>query len=188
MCLVQTLPDDGLRVIRSDERGLLLELTVPDYTLSAGQIIVPGADRLAEPGQPELPKFSALIGIPAEGTVAVQVVQDEVQVVSGQHAIAPAPSPVLSDGDLQPGAVQRLPDRAAYANRALYPAEVARVADTAWLRDQHLARLEIYPFQYRAATQELVWHRRLLIEVKFEGSGSRQAAGADCRRPGQQSF
>ena len=75
---IQALPAEGLRVIRSDEHGLLLELVVPDYTLSADQIIVPGADRLAEPGRPELPKFSALIGIPAEGTVAVQVVQDEV--------------------------------------------------------------------------------------------------------------
>jgi hypothetical protein len=164
---IQVLPAEGLRVIRSDERGLLLELVVPDYTLSDDRISVPGADRLAEPGRPELPKFSALIGIPAEGTVAIQVVQDEVQPVRGQHYITPAPSPILSAGDLQPGAVQRLPDRTAYASRALYPAEVARVADTAWLRDQHLARLEVYPFQYRAGTQELVWHRRLLIEVKF---------------------
>ena len=77
---------------------------------------------------------------------------------------------------------QRIPDRAAYANRALYPAEVARVADTAWLRDQHLARLEIYPFQYRAAAQELTWHRRLLIEVKFEGAAL--SGGAGRRGPG----
>ena len=157
-------------MIRSDERGLLLELTVPDYTLNDGHLGVPGADRLADPGKPDLPKFSALIGIPAEATVSVQVVQDEAQVVAGPHAIAPAPSPVLPDGDLQPGTVQRIPDRAAYANRALYPAEVARVADIAWLRDQRLARVEIYPFQYRAAAQELTWHRRLLIEVNFDGA------------------
>ena len=185
---IQTLRTEGLRVIRSDEHGLLLELVVPDYTLSADQIIVPGADRLAEPGRPELPKFSALIGIPAEGTVAVQVVQDEAQLVRGQPSIAPAPSPVLSAGDLQPGAVQRLPDRAAYASRALYPAEVARVADTAWLRDQHLARLEIYPFQYRAAAQELTWHRRLLIEVKFEGTALFKQAEPDSAAPDSNPF
>jgi hypothetical protein len=166
---VPTSPQAGLRVIRSNEHGLLLELTVPDYTLNAGHLGVAGADRLANPGKPDLPKFSALIGIPAEATVSVQVVQDEAQVVMGPQSIAPVPSPVLPDGDLQPGKLSLVPDRAAYANRALYPAEVARVADMAWLRDQRLARLEIYPFQYRAATQALTWHRRLLIEVKFEG-------------------
>ncbi len=180
---VRTLPEDGLRVVRSDERGLLLELVVPDYTLNAGQISVPNADRLAESGKPELPQFSALIGIPAEGAVSVQVVQDEVQVVAGQYSIAPAPSPFLPDGDLQPGAVQRIPDRTAYANRAWYPAEVARVADTAWLRDQHLARIEIYPFQYRAATQELRWHRRLLIEVKFAGAAVADRLGPSDANP-----
>jgi hypothetical protein len=165
----QVLQGDGWHVIRSDEHGLLLELTAPDYTLKDGQIVMPGADRLAVPGKPDLPKFSALIGIPSEETVTVQVLQDDLQVVADRQAIAPAPSPFLPTGDLQPGAVRRTPDQVAYANRALYPVEVARVADTAWLRDQHLVRLEAYPFQYRAATQELVWHRRLLIEVKFTG-------------------
>jgi len=185
---VQTLPEGGLRVIRSDEHGLLLELVVPDYTLNDGQISVPGADRLADPGKPELPQFSALIGIPAEGTVAVQVVQDEAQVVAGQFFIAPAPSPFLPNGDLQPGALQRIPDRAAYANRALYPVEAARVADTAWLRDQHLARIEVYPFQYRAARQALTWHRRLLIEVKFEGAALSKQRGPSSAAPGNNPF
>ena len=39
---------DGLQIIRSDENGMLLELTVPDYTLNDGQLMYP-ADRLAEP-------------------------------------------------------------------------------------------------------------------------------------------
>ncbi len=126
--------------------------------------------------------------MPAEGTVSVQVVQDEVQSVTGQYSIAPAPSPFLPNGDLQPGALQRVPDRAAYASRALYPVEVARVADTAWLRDQHLARIEVYPFQYRAATQELRWHRRLLIEVKFEGAPAAKQLGPAGSAPGNNPF
>ena len=78
--------------------------------------------------------------------------------------------PAPPSGDLQPGNGQRVPDPAAYADAQLYPREVARVVDTAWLRDQRLAQIEIYPFQYRALSGALVWHRQVQIEVMFEGA------------------
>ena len=37
----------------------------------------------------------------------------------------------------------------------------------AWLRDQRLARLELYPFQYSPRTGEVRWTRRLVVEVDF---------------------
>ena len=46
------------------------------------------------------------------------------------------------------------------------------MVETAWLRDQRLARIEIYPFQYLAAAGALRWHRHLQIEVKFEGGST----------------
>ncbi len=169
-------PAAGLRIIQSDEDRLVLELAVPEYAVQAAaaapghfqQIILDEASALAVPGRPELPKFSALIGIPAQGRVTVQVIQDDVQALPGRYQLLPARAPAPPAGDLQPGVTQHIPDRAAYASAELYPTEVARIVETAWLRDQRLARLELYPFQYRASTGTLVWHRYLRIEVRFE--------------------
>jgi hypothetical protein len=170
----------GLRVIQSTQDSLVLELDVPTYTMQAADaglagfngIAVDGATTLAAPGKPELPMFSALIGIPAQGRVSVQVLEDSVETVPGRYQIQPAAGPAPLTGDLQPGTTQRLPDRTAYASTELYPAEVARVAETAWLRDQHLARIELYPFQYLAATGTLRWHSHLRIEINFAGAGT----------------
>lgn len=170
----------GLQVVQSDEDTLVLSLNTPAYdVLDAGrepdisrQIVVDGATPLSEPGKPELPKFSALIGIPPHARVSVRVLSDTVQQLPGRYQLRPAAAPAPIAGDLQPGAMQRVPDRAAYASTKFYPAEVARVVETAWLRDQHLARIEIYPFQYRASSGTLWWHRHLRIEVKFEGGGT----------------
>ncbi len=94
--------------------------------------------------------------------------------VAGLHSLAPAPTPVLSgDEDLQPGEWRFTPDAAAYARSTAYPDAVARVADDAWLRDQRLVRVELYPFQYQPLAQQLTWHRRLRIEVLFERTGDR---------------
>ena len=174
-----TRPASGLRIVESTEDTLVLELDVPAYelqTVAAAQeqfqrIAIADATSLALPGKPELPKFSALLGIPSQGRVSIRVLEDSVETMLGRYRVLPAAGPAPLAGDLQPGTTQRLPDRAAYASAELYPAEVARVAETAWLRDQHLARVEIYPFQYLAATGTLRWHRHLRIEIKFEGAG-----------------
>jgi hypothetical protein len=169
----------GLRIVESTHDAVVLELDVPAYDLQTAEaaqshfqrLTVAGADSLAVAGWPELPKFSALLGIPARGRVSVRVLQDSVEEVPGRYQLLPAEGPAPLRGDLQPGSTQRVPADDAYASTEFYPAETARVVETAWLRDQHLARIEIYPFQYLAATGTLRWHRHLRLEIKFEGSG-----------------
>jgi uncharacterized repeat protein (TIGR01451 family) len=167
----------GVRVLRSDHAGLLLEIHAPAYQVLDQnvdgnfyqQIVVAGAAALAEVGKPELPKFSALIGVPAEAQIAVRILDDHASPVAGSFRVWPAPSLFVSD-DQPTGARQRIPDQVAYLDRAWYPATAARVAETAWLRDQRLARLEFYPFQYQANTGALLWHSRLLVEISFTGA------------------
>src|SRR5512143_626774 len=67
-------PASGLQIIQSDENRLVLELNIPTYDLNntalAQQrfqhLLIDGATALVMPGNPELPKFSTLIGIPAQ--------------------------------------------------------------------------------------------------------------------------
>lgn len=170
----------GLRIVAASHDRLVVELDVPAYalqTVAAAQeqfqrIVIPGATSLTQPGKPELPMFSALIGVPAEGRVSVRVLKASGETLPGRYRILPAAKPLPPASDLQAGTTQRLPDDAAYASAAYYPAEVARVAETAWLRDQRLARIEVFPFQYQAATGLLRWQRHVQIEIKFEGAGT----------------
>lgn len=173
-------PGAGVRIVTSTEDTLMVDIDVPDYELQAvaaaqehyQRIVISGTTSLVAPGFPELPKFSAVLGVPPQGRVSVRVVNDLVDTLPGTYRLVPVESPAPSNGDLQPGTTQRVPDRVAYASADYYPAEVARVAEIAWLRDQRLARIEIYPFQYLAAAGQLRLHRHLQIEIKFEGAGT----------------
>jgi hypothetical protein len=174
----------GLKIIQSNASTLVLELDVPAYELQTiattrdhfVRIAVDGATDLAAQGRPELPKFSALVGVPAQGPVSVRVVEDSVEALPGRYQLAPAAAPAPIAGDLRPGAMQRVPDLAAYASTELYPTETARVVETAWLRDQRVARIEVYPFQYRAATGALRWHRPRVGQVRRRCRADRLAA------------
>jgi hypothetical protein len=166
----------GLRVLRSDQHGLVLELATPSYTLEAaaavnGDYQVLGANGLLtsdDPGKPQLPHLTTMLGIPPGADVSVHVLTDDQVTLPGRYHLVPAPSPAPVKDDLQPGNYEYVPDAKVYATEALYPASPARVLDTAWLRDQRLARVEVSPFQYNPKSQTLVWHRRLIVEVRFD--------------------
>ncbi len=175
---------DGLRVLRSDQSGIVVELSVSAVSLhttplAAGtyqRLAVAGFDATSEPGKPQLPRKSVLLGVPPDAKVSVQVLKDDAITVSGYYHLTPAPSPLPITDDLQPGQFVDRPDAAAYASEALYPGAVAQIGDDAWLRDQRLVRIDLYPFQYTPARGTLVWHRDLQIEVRFERSGLAQPA------------
>lgn len=56
-------PCPGLRLLRSDESGVVLELTTPVYALTpAGafhRLTVPGYEVTSEPGKPQVPPLLA---------------------------------------------------------------------------------------------------------------------------------
>ena len=171
----------AVRVVRSDASGLLLELSTPQYALTPIQVgrqpyeslSVAGLDFTDQAGQPQLPVANAMIGVPPDADITVRVVADDRELLSGKHVLAPTLSPAPVTDELQPGGWQRVVDPVAYAKVEAYPAQIARVADDAWLRDQRVVRVAVYPFQYSARDQQLTWHRTLRIEVTFNRKASR---------------
>ena len=75
-------------------------------------------------------------------------------------------------------------DRAAYAAMAWTPAEPAALEDAGYVRDLRVARLTVYPLQYRAATGELRHVQRMRLHVRFVG-GRTSAPSAERADPGE---
>ena len=126
---------------------------------------------------------SALLGVPPDATVTVRVIAEDGQLLPGRHDLIPAASPVPLTDDLQPGQTRRTVDAKAYAASAAYPALAARLAGDAWLRDQRLVRVEVYPFQYRPRAGQVIWHRMLRVEVTFTRSDATAFKATDAALP-----
>jgi len=165
-----------LHLLRSDATGVTLELITSEYeialeTLPTGtfhRLTAPGAELTAEPGKPQVPVVRALLGVPPDAEVALRILADDIVLMPGRFRLPPAPRAAPLTEDLLPGQLVYELDVTAYTNDALYPAVPARIADEAWLRDQRIVRVELYPFQYNPAQGTLLWHRRLRVEVGFD--------------------
>ena len=167
----------GLQLLESSANGVVLQLAVPEYSLepvalpegSFQRLKLPGAALTSEPGKPELPVYSTMLGVPADARLELRVLNDA-PVTLGEHVwLAPAVQPARTTADLEPGTFVREMDAAAYASAALYPSTVARIGEDAWLRSQRVVRIDVYPFQYIAAEGKLSWHRDLRIAVRWKG-------------------
>jgi len=155
----------GLRLLHSDETGIVLELCTPTYTLTLTEatdgprllLKVPGLPALAEPGQPQLPVASTLLGIPPDADVALHLLADEMETV-------PLPAPLATAG-IRQSAIQN--SKSEIRNPKFHPPSPAELGRPAWLRGQRVVRVALYPFQYDASTGQLRYHRRLRVAIRF---------------------
>jgi peptidase C25-like protein len=188
-------PPFPIRVASDTRTSIVLTFHLTDYTLQQvegeqGRAFVrvdaPGFAQSVEPGRPELPRTSALIGLPPTGRPAVRILEMERIAVPVSHPIYPVPEsvpvyavtgdPAGTVGYPQDGGVF-LPvgledtfalDKGVYDGDTLYPANAVDVVDAGWVRDQRVARVSFRPFQYHALRGELEVTRRIVVEIRFE--------------------
>jgi hypothetical protein len=170
----------GVRVLRSDENGFVVQLDTPEYAFrkdtSGDQLSVPGYQSSSEPGEPILPMKSILLGAPPGAKAEVHWTEVQAGLAPERMNLAAAPVPAPLVGDLQPGKLLDGFTPRVDLEESIYPGVPARIAGDAWVRDQRIIRLEIYPFQYDRLTSRLLWHKQLQVEVKFV---QEQASGGD---------
>ncbi len=151
--------------------SLTLTFETPAYRLESRAdgswaLSAPDAELSAEPGYPQLPVYSRLVAVPPQGQVSLEIVQAEGKPLKGRYTLALAPEPLPLEEDLQPGAWRAAPARLE-ANTP-YPPVLARIAGEAWVRDQRLVRVEVFPFQYRGGA--LTWYPQVQVRLRFEGA------------------
>ena len=177
---------NGPRVVMANSNELVFEVTVPTPEISDvaldGQtfqlVNLPDFVLSDQPGYPQLPQTAVTVGIPAEGDISVRVVASEVETLPGSYRIAPAGESVAhydetGQIDLEAGLQTRFAyDDSVYSQDSFLPAEVATVEDTAFIRNQRVARVVIHPVQYNPASGEVQVYRSLQVAVTFPATAS----------------
>lgn len=167
-------------LLRSDEDGLVFELTLPAPAVTAvagtgGHVVrMAGYPPLAEPGRPALPARGWLIGLPPGARASVRATVLESQSFSGVDVLPAArasrglPDPRANGLPVFPPAVPDISrDPAVYGRDAFWPAASASVGAPARLRDLNTQVVTVYPVQANPLRGELRAARRLRVDVAF---------------------
>ena len=164
-------------LLESTAAGATIEFSLLDYDIEpltpfdgAEQVIrVPGLGSTNAPGLPQMPVKRVMLGIPAGSRVSVSIIDDESVEIEGAFDLAPVPVPAGLEGasDSNQWTYQR--NETFYQQGTFYPASIAVVEDGGWLRDIQFVTIGLYPFQYSPAQSSIVWHQRMVIQVRFDG-------------------
>ena len=189
--IVRGTSTDPISLVNETAQALTIAFELPGYTLEpvavGGQTFVQiqleGLPFSDEPGAPQLPLATTLIGLPPTGSIptgsiptgtpSLQILEIEQTQVALPHPIYPAPAPAPID-TAQPG-IDAAPytfawDRDLYASDAFAPAQVAEIAPIGQLRRHRIARLTLHPMQYNPAQGTLQVTTRLVIRVNLGGA------------------
>ncbi|KPL19459.1 MAG: hypothetical protein AMJ92_03275 [candidate division Zixibacteria bacterium SM23_81] len=168
-----------LRIIRCDEKGIEIEVFHSGFSSRVEEVegrfyhhlSLDGAAITQEEGKPQLPTRVVMLGIPVEGDVSLEVVHTETKRSVGYN-VYPAPRRVVSKTATgEPFTTTEFyKDEQHYRRNAFSPQQVAEVTQTAFIRDQRVAQLEICPFQFNPVTGDLMFHQRLTLRLNFMGA------------------
>lgn len=170
---------NGRAAAPSPQEGVTLTFETPDFRLESRpdgtwSLTVPQAALSSEAGFPQLPVYSRLIAVPPQGALSLEIVQAEGKPVTGRYDLPLAPAPAPLRDDLTPGQWEAAPNRLTAGQP--YPRTIARIAEEAWVRDQRLVRVEVFPFQYQDG--RLTWYPRVEVRLRFEAGAASPSGGS----------
>jgi hypothetical protein len=153
---------DAMRVVSSNTRGAVLEFTADSFsTLSAAEgvaVSASGYERLAEPGEPDLPSRVILVGVPQTGGVRLSVSTEGTETSSDVQV-----RPAVGFGGSSPQT-----ERSILAGNGFWPSAPAELLSIETLRGLRVARVRVSPAQYDAATRTLRLHHKVRISLAFD--------------------
>jgi hypothetical protein len=170
--------DGGLVLIKSDTESIILELSTPSYQVEEigvtgvpyHLLTVAGYGRIGDVGKPQLPFKGTMLGIPPAAEFSLRVLDVDGDIVAERYDIYPVPAPVFEhdlEGNPTYMTLEFARDETLYTSNTFYPANVAEIGSSGFIRDQRVLELRLYPFQYNPVTEELRHFRRMRVELSF---------------------
>jgi hypothetical protein len=185
ICAAASARESGnpaVQILSASPNGLTLEFSARGWRLdaipAAGQdfalISFEGATVIDEPGLPQIPYHTAVIGMPVGASVRYQIIEADYEILEPFKLV---PHPTLKNvddevlWDIEPNAQ-------VYASAEPFPAQLVSVDPPAFFRDQQIVRLQVAGARFLPNQQQIWKYNRIALQIEFVGGRPRvQSAG-----------
>ncbi|MEN8225078.1 MAG: C25 family cysteine peptidase, partial [Bacteroidota bacterium] len=143
-------------------------------------IHIDGLSKMNAAGSPALPVYYAMIAIPENASLSIEIIEEESTVHSG-YMIHPALQPARDTyGAPEP---EFELDMSVYNSNQWFPDKLADIHDIQKLKGLPIAQIGIMPVQFSPATGEIRVYSRLVCKLSFDGpDASFESIGSDFTR------
>ncbi len=167
-----------LQVLHQDPTSVEVEFTLPalygepvqENGQTFLQISFHPSGFLTRVGEPQLPLYSRLVGLPGNTAAQVEILEAESQEVPLPYPVQPYQGVVYRSGEREYPEFQFRPE--AYEQESYPPEGPVALGRVGILREVRVAPLIFYPVVYHPRRQTATVYTRLRVRVTFEGVGS----------------
>lgn len=176
-----TQSPDGVRIIKSDETGIILELITSNFKAIPKQIDgityqvleIPGYEHgyIDEPGKPQMPLKVVPLGIPQGVSCVISNVDFDVVEFSGYN-IYPTPTPFLEKG-LRLNKIkldEKINEEFYSTQGGYYPAQIVNIGYEGDMRGQRLVYVNLYPLTFNSIQHDLRFYKRIRVNLQFKAT------------------
>ncbi|MCK4312423.1 MAG: hypothetical protein KAW88_06790, partial [Candidatus Cloacimonetes bacterium] len=163
-------------VLSQNENELIVKFTLPNFEFENIEtkrrnftiINCPHSINSTKAGFPLLPYFSEIVGLPIDGDVEFQIIGKK-QRVKNNVKMYPTERLIDSGNSVKYEFYQ---NKKAYNTSKLYPAKLIVKGEPAYIRDRYFTGFNVYPFQYKARSNELIITTELTFRISILGDKS----------------
>jgi hypothetical protein len=163
-------------VIFQNEDHLIVKFVLPEFIFKKSshkgenyvRIISDFASSNMDVGYPQVPFYSGIVGLPIEGDITLQVIEKKQEIIKNVN-VYPVEQ-LVQNGDLIE--YKFIKNSKVYKSKTLYPNDLVRRGNKAFIGDRFFSSFIINPFQYKARTNELIVTREALIRINISGNKS----------------
>lgn len=138
-------------------------------------LFVDGLNTLSTPSLPELPSWSGVFAVPPRAGLGLNVLESDSRVIAG---VVPRAAEDWQSDYPGSGLPERRENAQVYGG-GHFPARVSSYGEPALWHGVRVVPLDITPFDWNAANDELTVYTRLLVRLDFQGHDTRNTREID---------
>jgi hypothetical protein len=164
----------SFKVLEENQDYLIVQFSLPEYKINKTEIsgktyhriYAPNSSSYNEKGKPVLPYFSQIVGIPSDGDISWEIL-DQTKTRKSNLMIIPAYKPVPNGETLD---YEFFLDKDFYNSNQTFPAKTILKGKKSFLRDRALISFILNPFQYNAKSHSLEIITSLKVKIYIHGT------------------
>ncbi|MDD3050905.1 MAG: C25 family cysteine peptidase, partial [Candidatus Cloacimonetes bacterium] len=168
------LSANPFEIIQETEDFSVVKFTLPHYSVNRrfvsgieySEIICSNANITNLEGYPQLPFFTEIFGIPADGNLSIDLIEKK-QVVVNDICIIPN-AIISTDGNSVSPETFRTED--IYTSEKTYPYLLIEKGSSGFISQRRFASVLVNPFQFEAKANRLTVTRELVFRINISGS------------------
>lgn len=161
-------------VLSESTNGLTLQLTPENWTQTKvafegkefTEFEFKNSSKSDNPGQPQVPFHSFVVGVPIGANVSYRIVDSEFEDFTNVELL-PFPEYTSVEGTLTPRYIQ---DENTYNNLGIFPAERVQIGKKSFFRDQQIVNISVAAAQYFPKTKIFRKFKKIVLRLNFIGS------------------